>query len=158
MSDIDEKINKLKGEIGQSQTGNDTIQKPDPVEDKKPAETAGPVIPPKLTARQMEEISKQRIRDKKKEYAEMNKKRIRVKFTNIESPGVDVNFNYQGFEYWLHDGEEYNLPTYVVDHLNRLATPKYESVINKSGVPEHKMVGSFNRFSVVPLNMGELTK
>lgn len=115
-------------------------------------------LTPKQVAKSKEAEERKRFNAQRAKFAEMNKKRIKVKFQNIESPGVDVNFNYQGFEYWLHDGEEYNLPTYVVDHLNKLAVPKYAMKIDESGVPVHTQVGSTSRFSVVPLNMSELSK
>ncbi|MBI5844756.1 MAG: hypothetical protein HZB23_08840 [Deltaproteobacteria bacterium] len=75
---------------------------------------------------------------------------IMVKFVNIESPGVDIRFNYQGKDYGpLSDGEVYELPREVVKHLNGLSTPRLEYRIDPAtGQARSAMTGRLNRFAL----------
>ncbi len=49
--------------------------------------------------------------------------KVRVKFINNETPGVPLEFTYEGIRYNLVPGQEYDLPYSVVNHLNSLAVP-----------------------------------
>lgn len=49
--------------------------------------------------------------------------KVRVKFINNESPGIPLEFTYEGIRYKLDPGLEYELPYSVVNHLNSLAVP-----------------------------------
>ena len=76
----------------------------------------------------------------------------RVKFMNVESPGVDIRFNFEGVNYGpLEDGEIYELPEEVVDHLNSLSTPRMEYRPDPAtGQAKSVMTGRNHRFSLVP--------
>lgn len=78
----------------------------------------------------------------------------KVKFVNVESPGVDIRFNYQGREFGpLADGEVCELPALVVDHLNNLSTPRLEYRMDPAtGLARSAMTGKNSRFSLVPAN------
>ena len=78
---------------------------------------------------------------------------IKVKFVNVESPGVDIRFNYQGESYGpLADGEVCELPMDVVDHLNGLSTPRMEyRIAPATGLARSTMTGRNHRFSFVPV-------
>ena len=74
---------------------------------------------------------------------------MKVKFVNIESPGVDIRFNCQGKDYGpLSDGEVCELPREVVKHLNSLSTPKLEYRIDPAtGQARSAMTGRLHRFA-----------
>jgi hypothetical protein len=78
---------------------------------------------------------------------------MKVKFVNIESPGVDIRFNYEGENYGpLIDGEPCELPRAVVDHLNGLSTPRMEYRIDPAtGQARSTKTGRMHRFSFVPV-------
>jgi len=49
--------------------------------------------------------------------------KVKVKFNNIEMPGVRLDFTYQKKHYSLEDNKEYALPIDVIEHLNGLRVP-----------------------------------
>lgn len=74
--------------------------------------------------------------------------KVPVRFTNVENPGVGIDFNFQGRKFSLKDGDEVDLPQAVVDHLNSLIVPesRYEEV---NGQVRSVLVNK-NRFAVIP--------
>lgn len=48
---------------------------------------------------------------------------VKVKFSNLEMPGVRLDFTYQKKKYSLEDNNEYALPIDVIEHLNGLRVP-----------------------------------
>jgi|TARA_R100000501_G_C2583031_1_gene85584 hypothetical protein len=79
---------------------------------------------------------------------------ISVKFINVESPGADVAFDYEGGKYHLYHNQTCELPKSVVRHLNSLVVPdnKYEidpATQQIKGVVE----GVKNRFTVLPTDL-----
>jgi hypothetical protein len=81
----------------------------------------------------------------------------KIKFINNEDPDMDVTFTYVGDDlvpetYRLYPGLEYELPDYIVRHLNSLSYPLYQPVEDPvTGMITHKQVGSLNRFSCHPV-------
>jgi hypothetical protein len=81
----------------------------------------------------------------------------KVKFINNEDPDADVTFTYVGADlkpetYRLFPGLEYELPDYIVKHLNSLSYPIYQPVEDPiTGMLKHTPVGSINRFSCHPV-------
>jgi hypothetical protein len=81
----------------------------------------------------------------------------KVKFINNEDPDADVTFTYVSADlksetYRLFPGLEYELPDYIVKHLNSLSYPIYQPVEDPvTGMVQHKQVGSINRFSCHPV-------
>lgn len=49
--------------------------------------------------------------------------KVKVKFSNLEMPGVRLDFTYQKKRYALEDNKEYALPIDVIEHLNGLKVP-----------------------------------
>ncbi len=80
---------------------------------------------------------------------------VRVKFVNMESPGVDIRFNFEGKNYGpLSDGETCDLPWDVVEHLNGLSVPRMEFRPDpETGQARSAMTGRTHRFSCVPVSL-----
>ena len=109
------------------------------------------------------ERKKVRAAQKADREALRREQRIRVRFQNIEMPGVTLQFTFRGEQFELADGHVYDLPMSVVNHLNSLTTPVYKmydtsEVANKfrptPADPSERIAGAVNRFSVIPLSMG----
>jgi hypothetical protein len=80
------------------------------------------------------------------------KKMVKVRFMNIEDPKVGIDFSFEGEKYSLKDGEIYDLPDYIVRHLNGLSipTPHYEAN-EATGMVTHVSDSRAYRFSCVPV-------
>jgi len=92
---------------------------------------------------------------------------VRVRFSNKEMPGVDIQFSFQGVKrYHLFDGMVYDLPRSVVNHLNNnCKVPIYKmytaeelnSTFRGSPIdPSKRIVGYENRFVCIPENIEDL--
>jgi hypothetical protein len=90
--------------------------------------------------------------------------KARVRFQNLESPGVPLEFNFQSLKnYTLLDGMEYDLPVSVIDHLNNdCKVPIYKMYdpdeVQKGFNPEPvdpntRIIGYKNRFSLIPISI-----
>jgi len=85
------------------------------------------------------------------------RKMRKIKFMNNEDPEVDLAFTFitkngTSETYRLYPGYEYELPTDVINHLNSLAYPVYQTQIDSETQQiVHKQVGSHNRFSCHPM-------
>jgi len=73
-------------------------------------------------------------------------------FRNIETPGADISFNYEGFNFGpFVTGRMYDMPKKVADHLNGLSRPKYEYRPDPvTGQMKTVNVGSIVRFACIP--------
>lgn len=99
---------------------------------------------------------------------------VRVRFQNIEDPpgagkpSPPLSFVFgryvfkesrseeDGPDTALRHGQEYNLPLSVVNHLNSLKTPVYGHTIDPVTKALMSIItGHNNRFSCVPVNMGD---
>lgn len=88
---------------------------------------------------------------------------IRCRFQHIEMPGVDLDFSFQGIQnYHLVDGQVYDLPQPVVEHLNSLTVPVYKQYTDdevrntyraEPADPSERIQGRRNRFSLIPLSI-----
>lgn len=82
---------------------------------------------------------------------------VRVKFMNNEDPECDLEFSYQpsggAMETWhLYPGFEYELPRYLIEHLNKQNYPIYRRrVETETGQMIHEHAGDWNRFTCHPL-------
>lgn len=81
----------------------------------------------------------------------------KVKFLNNDDPDLDLAFSFQPpggdmEKYDLHPGYEYELPRYIVEHLNSLSYPVYTTQVDgQSGQAYHQRAGNRNRFTCHPL-------
>jgi len=98
---------------------------------------------------------------------------VEVRFQNIEDPGSagkpspPLNFVYENYVFKesrregepdtaLRHGHTYKLPLSVVEHLNSLKVPVYAHTIDpKTKALMSVEAGHNNRFSCVPVNMGD---
>jgi len=84
--------------------------------------------------------------------------KIKVKFQNLEMPGVRLDFTLQGVGYGLEHNTEYELPVSVVEHLNALQVPDpYWIVDEETGQLKH-YTRMRNRFSCQILDLKELLR
>ena len=97
---------------------------------------------------------------KKKEPATAAQKRvdlgpdILVEFSNLENPGAALDFNFEGRQYHIEDGERIKLPSKTMYHLNHLTTDKIEwAKDERTGVARSKKTGVNHRFSCVPVQL-----
>ncbi len=94
------------------------------------------------------------------EYAEKQSKDtedeiLKVKFMNVENPGGDLEFTLQAgkYKYHLYDGQVYDLPKKVVNHLNSLQVPFTQPVIDANTGEQRGVRKSWrNRFTCIPVN------
>ena len=101
---------------------------------------------------------------------------VRVRFQNIEDPPAPgrpsppLSFTFENYVFKesrregepdtaLRHGIEYDLPMSVVNHLNGLKIPVYGHVIDPvTRALKTVTTGYQNRFSCVPVNMGDYAK
>ena len=84
------------------------------------------------------------------------RKLVRVKFINNEDPKQILQCTINGEYYELRNGQEYDLPIDVINHLNSVAIPIYEYVKDEeAGQMVSEKVGERNRFSCVPVMTAE---
>lgn len=101
---------------------------------------------------------------------------VRVRFQNIEDPPAPgrpsppLSFTFENYIFKesrqegepdtaLRHGLEYDLPLSVVNHLNDLKIPVYGNVIDPITKALKTVTSGYqNRFSCVPVNMGDFTK
>ena len=107
-----------------------------------------------------ERVSKARDKEAKA----LNKERkVDAQFRNLDMPGVELTFHFKGVDWRLEDNGTYKLPVSVIEHLNSLSTPVYETpeqaakearhMSDPAPNPERKIVATKARFSVTPVNM-----
>jgi len=123
----------------------------------------------------MDKEARVKLKDEKKRVATARAKlrkalekepKVRVKFQNIEFPKASLSFNFEGVKrYVLLDGQKYDLPVSVINHLNSLAIPIYKMYeadevakgFNPEPVdPNERITGSINRFSLIPVDIGTM--
>jgi hypothetical protein len=77
----------------------------------------------------------------------------KVRFQNTETPGARLDFSYgdTGEYFNLEHGKEYDLPNYIIKHINSKRTPVYENQEGPEAPPI--VVGYENRFMCIPVNM-----
>jgi hypothetical protein len=111
-------------------------------------------------SRMREEQKRMRAAQKKIEAAKAKDPKIRVVFTNVESPSKpgepapELNCTIDGEKYILEDGKEYVLPMSVVNHINGLTIPIYGYKLDEATgfvCPDDRPIGWKNRFSCHPV-------
>jgi len=60
-------------------------------------------------------------------------KRAKILFRNLEDPGFNIEFTYNGKYFNMVDGKEQDVPMYVVDHLNSLTVRKSRYEKDRAG-------------------------
>lgn len=108
----------------------------------------------KEEVKRRDRTEKQRIAEYKQKVKKSMADEVKIRFQNIENPGCNLEFNYQGVEgYNLFDGCEYNIPKVVANHVNNLAKPKYEWQTDpETNLPKCVVIGKENRFSCIPVS------
>lgn len=108
----------------------------------------------KEEVKKRDKSEKQRIAENKKKVLATMEDTVKIRFQNIESPGFNVEFTYNGVKgYNLLDGYEYEIPKVVATHLNNLTKPKYKwSTDPVTKLPKCIAVGKDNRFSCIPVS------
>lgn len=84
---------------------------------------------------------------------------VRGIFKNIESPGCSHTFSFKNRKgepirtYTMEDGEEYEVPLSVADHLNKNCSyPVHRYLLDAQGMPAHKAIEKMvHRFAFQPL-------
>ena len=89
----------------------------------------------------------------------MEEDRLRIRFSNLETPGARLDFTLQGNRYHLEDGKEYDLPISVIEHLNglRIPDPQYEED-PETGQIVHKRDRVKHRFNCQILDLRNLAR
>lgn len=88
--------------------------------------------------------------------AELEKDRmVKVRFQNTENPRGDLPFTYEGKGYHLYDGEVYDLPKSVVNHLNNLTYPikKWDREHPDDEQAVLKEIGQTHRFNCIAIEI-----
>lgn len=109
----------------------------------------------KAEIKKRNKTEKQRIAEYKAKIMVSMEDEIKVRFQNIESPGFNCEFTYQGIKSFnLLDGYEYKLPKVVANHLNNITLPKYAWQLDpETQLQKCVVVGKLNRFSCIPTSM-----
>jgi hypothetical protein len=92
----------------------------------------------------------------KKQSKDTGDRIINVRFQNIENPGCELEFTLEAgkYKYRLYDGQVYELPVKVVEHLNSLQVPFTQPVIDANTGEQRGIRKTMrNRFSCIPVNM-----
>lgn len=89
----------------------------------------------------------------------MGEERLRIRFSNLETPGAREDFTYEGTRYYLEDGKEYKLPIDVIEHLNglQIPDPQYEED-PETGQIVHKRDRVKHRFNCQILDLRNLAR
>lgn len=79
-------------------------------------------------------------------------RKIRATFHNRESKGAPIKFSYNLEKFNFEDGKEYEMPIYVLKHLNSLSRTINEKRVEVDGITPHRDVGRKEpRFAVIPV-------
>ena len=87
--------------------------------------------------------------------------KLKCTFVNLETKGANLEFVFEGNRYRLDDGQEYDLPISVIEHLNSLKVPVMKYKIDPTtGMlkPETEVKQMLQRFSVTPISLREYTE
>ncbi len=83
------------------------------------------------------------------------KKKVRMvtaTFHNRESKGAPKKFTYNMEKYHFEDGKTYEMPLYIMKHLNSLARTVQEGRLSPDGRTPHADIGRKEpRFAVIPV-------